>query len=345
MGVNPYIVSAMGSHGGGTVAGQQSILNHLGITPEEVDAPIRITREAVEVGTTPHGNTLYLDAEAANADGILLVNRVKAHTAFQDKIGSGLLKMLTVGLGKTPGATQVHKLGSSGICSAILEMAKMALQKLPVLGGLAIVENAYEETAKVELLLPEEMEDGERKLFHLATSLLPGLPLQELDLLIVEEMGKNFSGTGMDTNVIGRWKATGFPEPEHPHTKRIVVLRLSRASEGNANGIGLADFTTQNLVKSIDWKATLTNIHATGFWARGFCPPSLDNDLESIKWALESLKLAPEVPISAARIPNTLNLDELWLSPKALSAAKGCEQIGPFKPLTFSPEGDLLPAE
>lgn len=123
------------------------------------------------------------------------------------------------------------------------------------------------------------------------------------------------------------------------------MLRLAGASEGNANGIGLADFTTQKLVKSIDWKATLTNIRTTGFWARGFCPPFLDNDLEAIEWALESLKLPPEVPISAARIRNTLHLDELWLSPKALAAAKGCEQIGPFKPFTFSPEGDLLSAE
>ncbi|MCX5719335.1 MAG: lactate racemase domain-containing protein [Nitrospirae bacterium] len=345
MGAEPFIVSAMGSHGSGTVKGQENILHNLGITQDVVGAPLKITSDAVEIGTTPSGHILYIDSEAMKADGILLVNRIKPHTALGDNMASGLFKMLTIGLGKVPGAIQAHRLGASGIYQAILEMAQLALKKLPVIGGLAIVENGYMETAKVELLLPEEMDERERKLLKLASSLLPGLPVQELDLLIVEEMGKNYSGTGMDTHVIGRWKIPGFQEPESPKIGRIVVLRLSDASEGNANGIGLADFTTYKLIQSIDWNATLINVSTTGFWRRVFCPPFLGSDREAITWALESLQLPPQTTISAARIRNTLQLEELWLSPAALNAAMRCEQIGPFQPLEFNQDGELKPAE
>ena len=214
MGAKPYLISAMGSHGGGTVEGQRNLLAHLGITEESVGAPLRVTSDAVAVGTTESGHVLYADAEAMKADAILPVNRIKAHTAFQDNLASGLFKMLTVGLGKTPGATQVHKLSATGIFRAIVEMGRLALEKLPVIGGLAVIENGYEETALVELLLPSEMESREQELLEYAKGLLPALPADRLDLLIIEEMGKNFSGTGMDTNIIGRWKAKGIPEPD-----------------------------------------------------------------------------------------------------------------------------------
>jgi hypothetical protein len=343
MGAKPYLVSAMGSHGGGTPEGQRNLLAHLGITEESVSAPLRVTSDAVAVGTTESGHVLYADAEAVKADAILPVNRIKAHTAFQDNLASGLFKMLTVGLGKTPGATQVHKLSSTGIFRAIVEMGRLALERLPVIGGLAVIENGYEETALIELLLPFEMESREQELLEYAKGLLPALPVDRLDLLVVEEMGKNFSGTGMDTNIIGRWKAKGIPEPEFPSIGRIVVLRLSEASEGNANGIGLADVTTRKLVEAIDWTATLMNVRTTGFWERAFCPPFPGNDRDAIHWALESLALPPGREIAAARIHNTLHIEELWLTPAALEAAKGCERIGPASPLLFSEEGDLLP--
>ncbi len=344
-GAQPFLFAAMGSHGGGTPEGQASILHHLGITEETVGAPLRVTSKAVDRGVSPSGHTLYTDAEAVRADGIFMVNRIKPHTAFRAEIASGLFKMLTVGMGKVPGAAQVHKLGSSGMYPAIIEMSRLLLQKLPVMGGLAIVENSFDETARIECLLPAEMEAGERRLLELAAGFLPRLPVQELDLLIVEEMGKNFSGTGMDTNVIGRWKDLGIAEPLYPLIKRIVVLRLSKASEGNANGIGLVDFTTRKLVASIDWNATLTNVRATGFWNRAFCPPFPGSDSDAIEWAVESLKLSNGVPVKAARIRNTLHLEELWLSREAFDEATGCEQTGPFKPLTFNQEGDLMPED
>jgi hypothetical protein len=286
---------------------------------------------------------LYCDAEAAKSDAVFIVNRVKPHTAFRDKIASGLFKMLTVGMGKVPGAMQVHQLGSLSIYQAIVDMARLSLEKLPVIGGLAIVENGLDETAHIELLLSQEMEQADERLLTYAWELLPSLPLKELDILIVEEIGKNFSGTGMDTNVVGRWKDVDIKGPISPRIKRIVVLRLSAASEGNANGIGLADFTTQKLVEAIDWKATLMNVRTTGFWGRAFCPPFPGSDQDAIQWAIESMKLPADHQISAARIKNTLHIEELWLNKTALlSAAQKCEQVGSFEPLSFNAEGDLL---
>lgn len=351
MGAEPFLVAAMGSHGGGTAAGQAELLAHLGITEEAVGAPLRITDQTVVVGTTASGHVLYCDAEAARADAILLVNRVKPHTSFRGPLESGLFKILTVGLGKVPGARQVHRLGASEMYPAIREMGRFGLERLPILGGLAVLENGYEETAKVEFLLPEEMETGEERLLAEARSLLPGLPVRELDLLIVEEIRKNYSGTGMDTNVIGRWRVPGMPEPEWPRIGRIVVLRLSEASAGNANGVGLADFTTRRLADAIDWDKTLTNIATTGFWFRAMCPPALPSDRSAIEWAIRSLEAlsggaVDPGRIRAARIRSTLHLEELWVTAPVLEevlAAGTCEALTPLEPLRFSAGGDLLP--
>lgn len=343
MGAHPFLVSAMGSHGGGTPEGQTHVLHHLGIDENTVGAPLRITSDAVAVGTTPGGHILYVDKKALQADAIFAANRVKPHTAFQDDLASGLFKMLTVGLGKVPGATQVHKLSSSGMYSAIVEMGRLALEKLPVLGGLAIVENGYEETARIESFLPAEMEEGEKKLLQYATGLLPRLPVQQLDVLIIEEMGKNFSGTGMDTNVIGRWKATGIPEPEWPKIKRIVVLGLSRESHGNANGLGLADVTTRKLVEAIDWDATLMNVRTTGFWDRAFCPPFPGSDQDAILWALKGMKVGPDQAVSVARIRNTLHLEDIWVNETAFESMDMHERLSDYIPLSFDACGNLMP--
>ena len=341
MGAKPFLVAAMGSHGGGTVNGQTQVLQHLGIDEGTTGVPLRITSDAVAVGTTPGGQTLYVDQEAFKADAIFLVNRVKLHTAFQDRLASGLFKILTVGLGKVPGATQVHKLNSSGMYASIVEMGRMALEKLPIIGGIAIVENGYEETAGIEGFLPSAIEEGEKKLLQYAAGLLPRLPVQELDVLIVDEMGKNYSGTGMDTNVIGRWKATGMPEPEWPKIRRIVVLRLSSESQGNANGLGLADVTTKKLVEAIDWNATLMNVRTTGFWDRAFCPPFPGSDRDAIEWSLKGLKVSDEQPISVGRIRNTLHLENLWLNETAFASAEKCDRVSDYVPLSFDDHGDL----
>lgn len=344
LGAEPFVFSGMGSHGGATPVGQRALLAHLGITEAAVGAPLRITSDALAAGTTESGHVLYCDAEAHAADAILVVNRVKAHTSFRGELESGLFKMVCVGMGKHPGATQVHKLGARQIYPAIREMGRLALQKLPILGGLAILENGYEETARLEFLAPADLEAGERRLLAESKAMLPGLPVQELDLLIVDEIGKTFSGTGVDTNVIGRWKVPDMPEPDFPQIGRIVTLRLAAASEGNANGLGLADFTTRKLAEAIDWNVTLTNISTTNFWGRAQCPPFLPSDQAAIDWALRSLQLPPEHRVRAARIRNTLHLDQLWVSPAVLDevlAAGTCTLLEPARPLAFDAHGDL----
>lgn len=347
LGAEPFIVAAMGSHGGGTVAGQGAVLAELGVTPEAVGAPVVVTEEAVVLGTTPSGQPVYCDREAAAADGILVVNRVKPHTAFRGAHESGLLKMLAVGLGKRYGAEAVHRRGPAGMEAGIVEAARIILGTGKVVGGLGIVENAYEETAILEGFAPEEIEAGEARLLKAARDLLPGLPAGEIDLLIVEEMGKNYSGTGMDTNVIGRWRIQGVPEPEHPRVTRLVVLRLSEQSRGNATGIGLADFTTRRLVEATDWPATYLNCLTSTFVNRAMCPIALPSEREAILVALGSANLPDRRKARIMRVANTLHLETVQVSEAllpALAGRPGVEVAPEAERLRFDGEGKLLPA-
>lgn len=340
-GAAPFLCAAMGSHGGGTIEGQRQILTHLGITPEAVGAPLYVTDQAVSLGRTESGDEAWCDAVAAQADAIFLVNRVKPHTSFRAPLQSGLCKMLAVGLGKVPGATQVHRRGAPAIGAIIRAIARLMWQQLPVIGGLAVIENGYNETARIVGLRPAEMEQREEELLQEATALLPRLPVLDLHLLIVDEMGKNYSGTGMDTNVIGRWRVPGLAEPDLPSIQRLIVRRLAPASGGNANGIGLADFTTRQLVAQIDWEATYLNVLTTTFLERAKLPITAPNDRIALEWAVTSLQLPPGQTVRAARIANTLALDEVWLTPELLGEAP-VEAVTVPQPLSFSPEGDLV---
>jgi hypothetical protein len=343
-GLEPFVVSAMGSHGGGTPDGQRRILAHLGITEESVGCPLRITSDVVEVGRTRSGWPVYCDAQAACADGILVVNRVKPHTSFRGTIESGLWKMMAVGLGKVPGATLVHRLGPPMMERVIREVGEVFLSRMPVVGGLGVVENGYEETALIRGLRPGEFE-REAELLELAKSLLPRLPVDDVDVLIVDEMGKNYSGTGMDVNVIGRFRVQGVPEPERPRVKRLVVLDLSRASEGNANGIGLADITTRRLVSKIDFRSTYLNALTTTFFMRVAVPMTFETDREAVEAALRSLGLEDVGQARVLRIANTLELEEFWAS-AALSGeleSLGLVPVGEEEELRFDAEGNLGP--
>lgn len=342
-GFDAFIVSAMGSHGGGTPEGQRRILSHLGITEESVGCPLRVTSDVVEVGRTRSGWPVYCDAEAARGDGILVVNRVKPHTAFRGSIESGLWKMMAVGLGKVPGATLVHRLGPPMMERVIRETGEVMLRELPVVGGLAVVENGYEETALICGLRPAEFE-RETELLEIARSLLPGLPVDDVDVLIVDEMGKNYSGTGMDVNVIGRFRVQGIAEPEKPRVKRLVVLDLSEASEGNANGIGLADITTRRLVRKIDFRSTYLNALTTTFFMRAAIPMTFESDREAIEAALGSLGLEDLGQARVLRIANTLELEEFWAS-SALDGdleARGAVPVGEEEELGFDVDGNLV---
>jgi len=306
--------------------------------------PVLTDMDVVELGRTPSGLTAYCDRNAAESDGILVVNRIKPHTGFAEPFGSGLLKMLAVGLGKVPGASQIHRQGPSQMAEAIEAIARIFLESGKVIGGIAIIEDAHDEIVKIVAVRPDEMIAKERELFREAKALMPRLPVEELDVLIVDEIGKNYSGSGMDVNVIGRWRLPGMPEPETPRVKRIVALRLSPESEGNAQGVGLADFVTRRLVDAIDPAATYMNAITSTFVERAFIPITLPSDREAIETALASLPISDPSQARIARIRNTLHLDEVWVSPPLLSEVAGRPgmAIGPALPLRFADDGTLL---
>ena len=344
-GGGPFLVSAMGSHGGGTPEGQKEVLDSLGITEAAVGAPIRITSDVVILGRTVSGHTVYCDALAAEAGGILAVNRIKPHTSFRGEIESGLMKILTVGLGKHPGASSVHALGSSGIEPAIREMAGFFMTKRKVVGGLGILENGYEETARLAAIPAGEIEETEKRLLIEARDLMPRLPVEDIDVLIVDEMGKNFSGTGMDSNIIGRLGIQGVPDPKAPRVTRLVVLGLSEESHGNANGVGLADFTTRRLVERIDFEVTYLNCLTANFPRKAVVPITLENDRKALAVALYSARATDPRQALIVRIPNTLHLEEISVSEALLPQFIGggrAELIEGPAPMRFDGDGTLL---
>src|SRR5689334_265128 len=253
-GARPFVVPAMGSHGGATAEGQEKLLAGLGVTEATVGAPVRSSMDTVLLGTTADGVPLHFDRLAHEADGVVVVGRVKPHTTFNGAIESGLLKMTTIGLGKHAGAAAYHRaIVDHSFDRVVRTASRIVIERARVLFGVAIVENGRDETGLVEAVLPDVFEEREEALLRLAKRWLPRLPVVRPDLLIVDEMGKNVSGSGMDTNVIGR-KPQG--SEEDPHVKRIFVRDLTPATRGNAYGIGFADFTTTRLVRAIDRRAT-----------------------------------------------------------------------------------------
>ena len=313
-GGEPFIVPSMGSHGGATPEGQLEVLRSLGITAETVGAPIRSSMEVDEIGRMENGAPVYIDRIASKADGIIVIGRVKPHTDFKGRIESGLMKMMAVGLGKQKGAEMIHWYLSEGYHKLIPAAARLIMEKTPVLLGLAILENASHETAIVKALEPDEIEKEEAKLLEKSKELLARIPFRELDVLIVEEIGKNISGVGMDTNVTGRFWLPGETDPRAPKIKKIVVLDLSEATHGNAIGIGLADITTKKVVSKIDYDATYVNCLTQGSTETAKMPPFLPNDRDAIATALRTCGPIDPKEAKVVRIKNTLELGKLWIS-------------------------------
>jgi hypothetical protein len=344
-GYKPFLVPAMGSHGAATAEGQIEVLQHLGITEESVDAEIRSSMEVELLGHTEKGQPVYMDKNAYHADGILVINRIKAHTAFRGKVESGLSKMVTIGLGKIKGASFVHSDGAMKMAENIEEVSLFALQNSPILMGLAIIENGYDETADIVGVTKENWHEKESELLEYSKLMMPSLPIDNIDVLIIEEMGKCFSGTGMDPNIIGRWRIDGMPEPERPFVSKMAVLDLAVQSFGNAQGIGLADFTTQRLVDKMDRKSTYTNALTATYLRRAMLPMIYATEKEAIETAIQSLgpKIKKE-SIKIVQIPNTLHLNRISVSLPVLNElektnrkfiVKGSEEI------TFNENGDL----
>ena len=347
LGAKPFVVPAMGSHGGATAEGQRSVLEHYGITEETVGAPVKATMEVVELGKIASGLPVFLDRYAAEADHVVPLNRIKAHTDFNGSIESGLMKMMVIGLGKQQGANLYHRaFFQYGFEQVITAVGGLILDTGKIAFGIGLIENAHEDTAKAVAVPAAQLLQTERELLVEAKSLMGRLPFDELDLLIIDWTGKNISGTGMDTNVIGRMMQNFEPEPAKPAILRIFVRDITEESDGNATGIGLADFTTTRLVDKIDRHATYMNgITALGP-QKSKIPFYYDTDSEAIAVALDTIGLTEPEDARVIRIESTLRLTELDISEVLLEDAKlhsGLEVIGETKPLPFDPAGNLLP--
>ena len=347
-GGEPFLIPAMGSHGGATAQGQVETLRSLGITEESVCAPIVSSMEVDKIGEI-NGTPVYVDRNALRADGIIVVGRVKPHTDFKGEIESGLMKMMAIGLGKQKGAEMIHHNLYEGYHTLLPAAARLIMEKAPILMGLALLENARHETAKVVALEPEEFETAELKLLQEAKGLLPRLPFKELDVLVVEEIGKNISGVGMDTNVTGRFWMPGESDPDAAKIDKIVVLDLSPETHGNAIGIGLADLTTRRVFDKIDYPSTYVNCLTQGTCATGKTPIWLPNDRDAIDTALRIIGPIDRTAAKMMVIKNTQELEHIWISEslaeqvrKDKKLATRVELIGEPREVQFDVLGTLI---
>jgi len=353
-GASPFIVPAMGSHGGATPEGQAHILETYGITPASMDVTFETSMETVCLGTTDDGIAVNFSAAALKADGIFPINRVKPHTDFQANLGSGLSKMLAIGFGKQAGAAACHAASSRlGHERVLRQVARMVLNRAPVLAGLAIVENQFHDTADLVVLTPDTLEAEEGKLLVKARELMPKLPFADIDLLIVDQMGKNISGAGMDPNVIGRpvrgYSSSLVPQPGvSPSISRIFVRGLTTASSGNAVGIGMADFTTSATVGSIDLRATYVNALTALTPQTAKIPIHFNTDREVVERALESLALGNTASARVVQIRDTLSLEVMRVSSaynEELSKRKDIRALGSESEMKFDEKGNLAPVD
>jgi hypothetical protein len=347
LGLMPFVFPAMGSHGGATAAGQREVLATYGITEERLGVPIRASMEVVELGRTPRGIPVLVDKIAAEADWVAVINRIKPHTEFSGDIESGLMKMMAIGFGNHRGALNTHQYAVKySYRIAIPEIGTAILNQLPVLFGLGLLENAYDQTANVVAVPPEHFVVEEKRLLREARALMARLPVEFLHLLIVDEMGKDISGSGMDTNVIGRVMVIGEPEPETPKILRIYVRDLSEKTYGNAIGIGLADFCSQRLAAKIDPLPTQINCVTAMTPEKARLPIALKTDQEAIVTALTTVGPIEPWETRVIRIKNTLEMEEFQVSEALMDELKGRSDITPIgglEELSFDADGNLPP--
>jgi len=303
--------------------------------------PIQATMDVVELGRLKNGLPVYFDKYAFQADGIIVVNRIKLHTVYKSKIESGLCKMLSVGLGNDKGATIVHSLGPKGIPDNVIKFSQVILKKVPILCGVGILENAYDDTVKIKAVLPKDFYKVDKKLLKECKANSPSLPIFNIDILILEEMGKNISGAGMDTNVTGGVKAyEGEYNP--PQIKKIVVLDLTLESNGNALGVGIADIITKKLYKKINFEVTYKNVITCGYLDRAKIPIIVNTDREAIEIALKSTYNLPGTKPTIILIRNTLKLDEMFVSENIWEKIKNnISTIESWEKLAFDDIGNL----
>jgi hypothetical protein len=339
---DPFIVPSMGSHGGATAAGQEAALAHLGVTAEAVHAPIVSDMHTEVVATTPSGLAVHMDAHALHADGIVFVGRVKPHTAFHGSYESGLAKMIAIGLGKQAGAASTHARGFGEMAHMVPEMAREALKVAPIRLALAVLENAYDLPYKIVAVPAQKILEVEPSLLEEARAAMPRLPFDELDVLVIDRIGKNISGDGADPNITGR-----FPTPYasgKPCVSKQVVLDLTDASGGNGNGLGTADYTTVRAASKMSLAATYPNALTSTVPGPVAIPMILPSDHLAFAAAILTCN-AVDRPPRVVRLQDTLHLEEFWVSPALLEAdgeVGALTVIEPPKPPVFDVDGNLV---
>jgi len=346
LGGEPFIVPAMGSHGGGTAAGQRELIEGYGITEDFCRCPIKASMDTVIVCETPEGIPVHFDKQAFGADHVIVCGRIKPHTGFVGDIESGLMKMMLIGLGKHEGAKIYHRaIQVYSFGQIIRSVAQQVLTKCRVAAGLAIVENAYDQTAQIAAVAPQDFETREKELLVLAKRWLPRLPFQHADILIIDEIGKNISGTGLDTNVVGRkYNDHQAADHEFPKIKRIIVRSVTPESHGNATGIGIAEFCATRAVAAMDPHITAINCITGGHPTAAMVPIHFDTDRELVDAALQTTGLTPPEQIKLMWIHNTLTVAELECSAAYWNEAQhrpDLEIIERPRPMPFDPVGNL----
>mgnify|MGYP002623827247 CR=1 FL=1 len=348
LGAKPFIVAAMGSHGGANADGQRELLAEYGISEANLGVEVKTDMNAEQVGVNSWGEPVWWDRNALNADAVLTLSRIKAHTDFRGPFESGIAKMIVIGLGKREGASQHHRWGVRGLRDMMPETAKILIEKTPFLAGLAILENAKEETALLRVVEKENLFEEEPKLLNQAKSIMGRLPFDELDLLVIGEIGKNYSGAGIDPNVIGRLLVENQEEFETPRITRICALDVSPESHGNATGVGLADLTTTRLLDAIDpIPFRMNNLTACFLW-RSKLPIDFPNDRECIEMGIQTCWQPDVDKMRMVVIPNTLEVADLFVSAPLLdevSQSPEMEQCGELITLPFDEKNNLRQAE
>ncbi len=346
IGAVPFIVPAMGSHGGGTTAGQVEMLETLGITEESCGCPIRASMETVIVCQAAQGFPVYFDKHAFAADHVFVCGRIKPHTDFSGEVESGLMKMMLIGLGKHDGAKIYHRAFQDFSFDEIVKsVAATVIAQCRIVAGLAIVENGYDDTAVIEAVRPAQIQEREKHLLVLAKKLLPRLPFPRVDLLLVDRIGKDISGMGMDTNIIGRKYDEHKAQPdEWPKVRRIAVRDLTPATHGNASGIGAAEYCTSRLLEQTDWKKTRINCLTSGRIAGGMAPFDFATEAEMLDAALVTIGLVEPAHAKILWIRDTLHLSEVECSAAYLEEARSrpeLEILTPLRSLPLDAAGNL----
>ncbi|PLS82709.1 MAG: DUF2088 domain-containing protein [Chloroflexi bacterium] len=341
LGAEPFVFAAMGSHGGATTEGQREILTELGISEERMGCPILTDMAVVQLGTTTRGLPVFCDANAYRSDGIMLINRIKLHTDFHGPTESGLHKMLAIGLGKRQGAELIHADGVPGLREHIPQVAAVQLAQAPILGGLAIIEDGMHQVSHVRAVPAQAIPHQEPQLLEMSRQLMATLPVDHCHVLIVDWIGKDISGAGMDSNVIGRIRIDGEIDPLRPQIDQIVALRLTPASHGNAIGTGFADVIAQGLLDAMDAEITRINLVTSGFLRRGDIPKVQPTEHAAIMHALAATH---RDDATIVRIRSTLQLDELQVSENLLAdllRRPGIELVHPPEPMRFRGNGTV----